>query len=311
MVLVRDGRARRIDTRNGPNAPAAYSSWHPNGKLVAFSRNSIVQMFHSAGVETREVIDRDSDLALYDVETGKSFTVPQISRPDWLETFPAWSPDGKYLYFCSARLLWTDKKDGALKEYDKIQYDLSRISYDAATGQWGQVETVVAASQFGKSISLPQISPDGRYVMFCGHPYGAFPIFQPGTDLYLLDLRSGKTSPRRLDEIDSDRTDSYHTWSSNGRWVVFSSKREDGIFARLYMAHLGESGRFGKPFVLPQQDPDFYGRCLMTYNRPELIQEPVAVSAAELTRAINAPSGSDARPGGSPAPGDAPWQPLK
>jgi hypothetical protein len=310
MVLVRDGQARKIDTRSGANGPATYSSWRPGGKLLAFSRNSIVQMFHSAGVETREVIDRDSDLALYDVETGKTFTVPQISRPDWLETFPAWSPDGKFLYFCSARLLWTDKKNGALKEYDRIQYDLARIAYDAATGQWGQVETVVAAAQLGKSISLPQISPDGRYLMFTAHAYGAFPIFQPSADLFLLDL-SRNAPPRRLDEINSDRTDSYHTWSSNGRWVIFASKREDGIFARLFMAHLEESGRFGKPFVMPQQDPDFYGRCLMTYNRPELIQEPVAVTASELTRAINAPSGSDTPPAGAAAPGDAPWQPLK
>jgi Tol biopolymer transport system component len=259
-------------------------------------------------VETREVIDRDSDLALYDIETGRTFTVPQISRPDVLETFPAWSPDGRYLYFCSARLLWTDKKNGALKEYDKIQYDLSRIAYDPGTGQWGQVEIVVAASQFGRSISLPQISPDGQYVMFCGHAYGAFPIFQTSADLYLLDLRSGSAAPRRLDEINSDRTDSYHTWSSNGRWVIFSSKREDGLFARPFIAHMDESGRFGKPFVLPQEDPDFYGRCLMTYNRPELISESVSVTDQELTRAINtiSPPGAATTP-----PADAPWQLLK
>jgi hypothetical protein len=308
MILVRHGRAEKVDTRPaGKGGAAAYIVWHPSGKLLAFSRNSLAQIFHTAGVEVREVVDRDSDLGLYAVDTGQVYTVPQISRPDRLETFPTWSPDGRYLYFCSAPAL-ADKRN-LLLQYDKVQYDLVRIAYDAATGRWGQVETVVAAARLGKSISLPQISPDGRFLMFCGHDYGSFPIFQPSSDLYMLDLSlvgtSGEAAPRRLDEINSPRSDSYHTWSSNSRWVLFSSKREDGLFARLYIAHLEDGGRFGKPFVLPQRDPEFYGRCLMTFNRPELVAEPVTVSAAELARAMNTAAGS-----AQPASGE-PWQPLR
>jgi Tol biopolymer transport system component len=308
MILVRNGRAEKVDTRVAGKGPAAaYIAWHPSGKLLAFSRNSLFQMFHTAGVEVRDVVDRDSDLGLYAVDTGQVYTVPEISQPGRLETFPTWSPDGRYLYFCSAPAL-ADKSNLPL-QYDKIQYDLVRIAYDAATGRWGQVETVVAAARLGKSISLPQISPDGRFLMFCGHDYGSFPIFQPSSDLYMLDLSlvgtPGEAAPRRLDEINSPRSDSYHTWSSNGRWVLFSSKREDGLFARLYIAHLEAGGRFDKPFVLPQRDPEFYSRCLMTYNRPELVAEPVTVSDAELARAID--SGTESAPA---APGE-PWQPLR
>jgi hypothetical protein len=300
------------------NTPAAYTAWHPSGKLLAFSRNSFAQMFHSAGVETREVVDKNSDLGLYRTDTGEVFTVPQISRPDRLETFPSWSPDGRYLYFCSAPR-WTDQKNAPL-QHDKVRYDLERIAYDPASGQWGQVELVVAAAQLGKSISLPQISPDGRFLMFCGHDYGSFPIFQPSSDLYLLDLslndspkgRVLPAAPRRLDEIDSDRSDSYHSWSSNGRWVIFTSKREDGMFARLYIAHLEAGGRFGKPFVMPQKDPDYYGRCLITYNRPELLLEPVMVPASELVRAMNStarrPIGAAPPSGGAPTATNEPWQ---
>jgi len=152
--------------------------------------------------------------------------------------------------------------------------------------------------------------------MFCGHDYGSFPIYQPGSDLYIVDLSRIPAVPRRLDEINSDRTDSYHSWSANSRWIIFASKREDGMFARLYITHLEAGGRFSKPFIMPQEDPEFYGRCLMTYNRPELITEPVTVSAAELTRAMNStasrPPGAAAPPtGGSPALADSPWQPLR
>jgi Tol biopolymer transport system component len=257
-------------------------------------------------------------LGLYRTETGEVFTVPQISRPDRLETWPAWSPDGRYLYFCSAPR-WTDQMNAPLL-HDKVRYDLERIAYDPESGQWGQVELVVAAEQLGKSISLPQISPDGHFLMFCGHDYGSFPIFQPSSDLYLVDLNQIKSppgvslpaAPRRLDEINSGRSDSYHSWSSNGRWVIFTSKREDGMFARLYIAHLEAGGRFGKPFVMPQKDPDYYSRCLMTYNRPELVLEPVVVPAPEFVRAMNAiarrPVGAAPPAGGAPSTSNEPWQ---
>jgi Tol biopolymer transport system component len=299
MVLVDHGRATKVDTRTG-GAPAAYSSWHPGGKLLAFSRNSLVQMFHTAGTETREVVDRSSDLALYFTDTNEVKTVPQIGRPDRAETFPAWAPDGRHLYFSSAPFDAVKFRDP--REYDKIQYDLVRVSYDAASGRWGEPETVISAQQIGRSISLVQISPDGHWAMFCGHAYGSFPIFQPSSDLYLVDLTAARFEARRLDEINSARSDSYHSWSSNSRWVVFSSKREDGMFARFYVAHLNENGRFDAPLLLPQQDPELYGRTLMTYNRPEFLREPLKVTDRELTRAINHEAVHAAVAGATPGP---------
>jgi hypothetical protein len=330
MALVLGQRATLVDTRKGSSAAAAYSAWHPSGNLVAFSRNRLTQLFHTAGVETREVVDRNSDLGFYRLDTGEVFTIPEVSRPDRLETFPSWSPDGRYLYFCSAPLLWREDQNVQLL-YAKVQYDLQRIAYDYAANRWGQVETVVAAGWLGKSISLPRISPDGRFLMFCAHDHGSFPIYQPSSDLYLLDLSQiespprphamppGSTPPaivkaslRSLDEINSERSESYHSWSSNARWVIFTSKREDGMFARLYIAHLRADGRFGRPFVMPQQDPEFYGRCLLTYNLPELLAEPVTVSATEMARAMNSMDDhpqSISPAGSAHAPAELPWQP--
>ena len=355
MILVQDGGATKVDTRLGSEPPAAYISWHPGGRLLAFSRNNLWQMFHTGGgVEVREVLDKDSDLSVYLVGPGKTINLPQISRPDRLETFPCWSPDGQYLYFCSAPLLWEDKKKPSLDKYDKVRYDLVRVSYDVAAGQWGQVETVISADQLGKSISLPRISPDGRFLMFCGHKYGSFPIYQPGSDLYMVDLTaiappadsrpaqpqttagaasdshqatslpdassapaphvSGKAVAIRLDAINSDRCDSYHSWSLNSRWVIFSSKREDGLFTRLYISHVDADGQCSKPFLMPQEDPTYYGRCLLVYNVPELIDQAVTVSPAELTRAMNSATtrpivtGATPRRDDSTSQPDEPWQ---
>jgi hypothetical protein len=314
MILVRDGQARMVDTRGAGAPPAAYISWHPSGRLLAFSRNRLVQMFHTAGEETREVVDLNSDLGLYDLDSGKIYTVPQISRPERLETFPAWSPDGKFLYFSSAPA-WAEKPNAVL-DYNKVRYDLVRVSYDADANRWGEVQTLVRAQEFGLSVSLPQVSPDARFVLFCGHDYGSFPIYQPSSELYLLDLAqldpnkgAAAAKPRRLDEINSARSDSYHSWSSNSRWVLFSSKRGDGVFARLYLSYVEPNGRFHKPFILPQKDPRYYERCLMTFNRAELIREPVTVAVEDLVRVMREASARQAEQKGLPM--DTPWQPLR
>jgi len=301
MIVIRDGEVKKIDTRTlvrpGESdrgrigkAMAAYSAWHPNGQIVAFSANDIFQFFHAVG-EVRDVFDRESDLALYHADADTVTTTPDISMPDRLETFPAWSPDGRFLYFSSA-------EPRPQSQHKEVRYDLMRIGYDAATGRWGDLETVLPSKQTGLSITEPRVSPDGRWLLCCMSEYGAFPVYQPSSDLYLLDLETREY--RRL-EINSPRCDSWHCWSANGRWIAFASKRRDGLFARVYFSHVDESGRVSKPVLLPQKDPSFYDRFLKTYNVPELATAPAPASSRALGRAIRAPSDGSSR--------GATWQP--
>jgi hypothetical protein len=116
--------------------------------------------------------------------------------------------------------------------------------------------------------------------------YGNFPIYQPGADLYLMDLTTRRFE--RLD-INSPKADTWHCWSSNGRWIVFSSKRRDGLFARPHFSWFDGQGHFSKPFILPQEDPEFYDSFIKTYNLPELIDEPISIPERDLGQAIMAP----------------------
>ena len=138
------------------------------------------------------------------------------------------------------------------ENYEKLKYDLRRISYDVATDQWGQAETVLSAEETGQSILLPRISPDGRFLVFCMCRYGCFPVYQPSSDLYLMDLA---TRQYRKLAINSEFSESWHSWSSNSRWIAFSSKRQGGLFTRTYLSYVDQAGTAHKPFVLPQQDP--------------------------------------------------------
>jgi hypothetical protein len=85
-------------------------------------------------------------------------------------------------------------------------------------------------------------------------------------------------------DLNSDFTDSYHSWSSNSRWLVFSSKRIDGLTARFFISYIDETGNAIKPFVLPQKDPEFYQRFLKSFNLPEFSTFEVKVNPGNIRK---------------------------
>ena len=282
-LLARHGTIEKIGAKWG------YTAWHPSGRVAVYSVNKVTQFFHAGGMEVRDVVDLDSALVCYRVGSRKGESPKELADKDRLETYPTWSPDGKYLYFCSAPILWKDRNKVPPENYDKVQYDLRRISYDVATNQWGQAETVLSAAQTGQSILLPRISPDGRFLVFCMCRYGCFPVYQPSSDLYLMDLAAASAEkPYRKLAINSEFSESWHSWSSNSRWIAFSSKRQDGLFTRTYLSYVDNAGTARKPFVLPQRDPTYYDSLLETYSVPELVKGPVTASRSRLVRAARA-----------------------
>lgn len=273
MILVCSNEAVRVDKTMG------YLSWHPSGRLLAFSANKLSMFCHTLG-ETRDVFDAQSDLRIYRVDSNRVVAPPSIALPDRNETWPGWSPDGRYLYYCSAPVL-------PVEQFRQVRYDLVRVSYDLERDQWGTAEVLVPARDTGLSAGQPKVSPDNQFVLFCLYNYGNFPVYQPSSDLYVFDLSSRQY--RRLD-LNSSQADSWHCWSSNSRWVVFSSKRLDGLFTRPFFSYVDIQGRFHKPFLLPQKDPAFYDTYLENFNVPELVQGPVEIKDNELARTVTKPA---------------------
>jgi hypothetical protein len=316
-VLIEREAVSKIQTKLG------YAAWHPSGKLVVYSINKLPMFFHTARNEVRDTFDLDSALAYFVVDSKTIRTSPQISKKNILETWPAWSGDGRYLYFCSTPMLWTPQEKKVPPDgYDKVKYDLVRISYDLERDQWGEVETVLSSKDTGLSIAMPRVSPDGRWMMFCMCEYGQFPPWQSNSDLYIMDLKAaeetGRYEYRRLD-ISSDQSEAWHSWSSNSRWIVFSSKRDYWVFTRSYLSYIDESGKAYKPLVLPKKDPQYYDYCLETFNTPEFCTGPIAATRDKILRLMRGSAGvsvkmpitmATPKAGGMPERGQA-WQEVQ
>ena len=291
-VIAYDGNIQKINMSNDSILSAGvYPTWHPWLQLIVYSTNMTGQLFHSVDPNKIEVFDVESDLIAYNLAKNEVTNIE--NDPAELECFPFWAPDGKTLYYCSAHFEYKDTIDKGkefIQRTDEVKYNLYKKSFNPETLQFGPRELVFAADSLDKSATLPRISPDGRYLMFTLAKSGVFHIWHHDADLWMLDLQTGKV--RNMEELNSPDTESYHSWSSNGRWVVFSSRRYDGNYTRPFMAHIDGNGKAGKPFELPCADPDRHRQFLKCYNVPEFMRGPVTIKPQQFADAIK----QDAKP---------------
>ena len=281
-MIVRDNEPYKINMKLDSTISAGvYPTWHPTLPLIAYSTNSTGQSFHTKNLNKIEVQDTQSDLILYDVDNNE---VSNISvRDDELEVFPWWAPDGKELYFCSAHFEFRDTvahETEMIRRWKELKYNVYKKSFDAKTLTFGPTELVYDAAADSMSATVPRISPDGRYLLVGMGEQGCFHVWHKDADLYLMDLKTKKM--RKLENVNSDEAESYHSWSSNGRWILFISRRDDGNYSRLYIAYFDKNGQAHKAFELPQQDPDFYTFFMRSYNVPEFMVEPVSVTPQQF-----------------------------
>ncbi len=267
-----------------------YAAWHPSGKLIAFTVYKVEQYFHAVGKQFIDVYDDFSDIVLFNTEPGKTLQVPILSRKEVLETWPSWSPDGQYLYFCSSPVLWTDNSQEPPENFNKTKYSLLRIPYNENNNSWGDIDTLLSPGDSGLSVAQPKISPDNKFCLFTMQTNGAYPHSQVSSDLYLMNLQ---TRQYKKLPINSQYNESWHSWSHNGRWILFSSKRGSGIFTHLYISYIDSTGNAHKPFILPQNDPTFYDSFTKCYNVAEFAAGPVKFSERQLLRAIKTKQKSD------------------
>ena len=281
-IVADGGSLEKLNTKTDSTISAlVYPYWHPTGDYITFSVNKTLQSFYNHDPNRIEVYDEASDVVVYDVHTHEIAWSPLTKSEGSFETFPTFSPDGRWLYFCSAEAV-----SPMPQKHREVRYGLYRIAFNPEDCTFGDtLESVYDAPAKGASVSFPRISPDGRFLCFTRHGYGNFSIWHKDADLWLLDLSDGSVRP--MDGVNSDDVDSFHTWSSDGRWLVFSSRRDDGLYTKPYFCHVDAQGNASKPFLLPQRDPGrYYKRLMESYNLPAFTSSKVGFSKRKLTNTI-------------------------
>ena len=280
-VVVTGDRGKKVAFKTGDLiSNAVYPSWHPSENLIAYSVNLTSQVFFGSDRQKIEVFDAASDLILYDVDKDEVRYIVRDSLS--YETFPYWSADGKTLYYASSWLpAWgADASTDPTLLTDHIRYNIFAIDFDPATRRFGEPRMVFDAAADSLSAVTPRPSPDGSYLLSGVGNYGSFHVWHDSGDLYLTDLSTGQTRP--LEEVNSDKAESFKAWSSNSRWIVFTSRRDDGSYTRLYFSYFDADGKAHKPFLMPQRDPEQNRRLFKSYNVPELTVDPVRWSTKSL-----------------------------
>ena len=276
-ILNRDGALRKLNIKkSGMASGSVYGHFSMDGRYFVFSTNVIIPGLHADPRNRMEVFDTKSDVYVADLENNKIISSPMLCDTLRAETFPCFSSDGKKIFYCSAPIL----KDN-INNIRNVHYDLISVDFD--NGVIGShTDTIVKAITGNKPVSvcLPTVSPDGRYLIYTESDYGTFPIWHRETELRMINLQTGTTDS--LTNVNSNNSDTYHTFSSNSKWVVFASKRDDGLYGKPYFFHIDNDGNTTKPFALPQKYPDFYDNCLKSFNIPELSKGAVPFSTKDV-----------------------------
>ena len=270
LVSAKNGKPVKLSNVNGRLSGPI---WSPDGKYIAAhhqpggdSDSKEIWVFSlspdasSAGEPQKIALPRsswnmlagwtpDNELGIFIQSERRSaiYTVPSIGgkamqvSPDVGPNYPAWSPDGKRIYFRE----WTEKEG-------------VEIHFVPANG--GKTTKVPVQTKEDLSSSIPggghTISPDGQKILISA---GTIRNRANKSNLFAITLESGLPV-----QLSGDRPfeGNYPRWSPDGKWVAFSERKNSiNDFRAIYIIP-SEGGKIRQI----TSAPDSVGRASIAFS---------------------------------------------
>lgn len=194
-------------------------------------------------------------IGIHDRQAKTTRLLPGADDYGLVQANPVWSMDEKEIVFCRANTrnevhadlanVKTIMETRSIQELNALypmRFDLYRVSFN--DGEGGKAVPLEGASNNNASNYFARFSPDGKWIVFTKSPYGI--MLQPDSELWIVPAAGG--TARKMN-CNRGNFNSWHSWSSNGRWLLFSSKANTP-YTEIFLTHVDENGNDTAPVVL-------------------------------------------------------------
>lgn len=206
-------RGARVDTTTLEKMPDFINDYNANEGSVTFSPDGKTMVFAKGNTGKRK---GTSEVNLYITRyRNNSWSEPRIlpiSRPDSWDSSPAFSRDGRTLYFSSNRE--DPKAQGGLDLYS------ARMN---SRGRFGKVQNLGTPINTPGDEMFPYVADDGKlYFSSTGHPgFG-------GLDLFVASRKAGEITVENLGQPMNTSSDDFGIFLFSADRGFFTSNRPEG-----------------------------------------------------------------------------------
>ena len=240
----------------------------PDGQYAVTTLNEAVYVYNFLDYRFLQVFyPTRGILGYYCRATDEIKALPGADDPKYVHCDPVWSPDGAYLVFARAKAQDPYRRGSTAPTQANdpgetpIRYDLYRIPFNAGRG--GKPEPIAGASDNGSSNTFPKVSPDGKWIVFVECRNGQ--LMRPDSKLWIVPAAGGTA---RLMRCNTSLMNSWHSFSPNSRWLVFSSKANTP-YTQMFLTHIDEDGNDSPAILTPNSTA-----ANRAVNIPEFVNVP-------------------------------------
>jgi hypothetical protein len=247
-----------------PKSRGLFAKMSPSGDYIAGSVNEISLALITNDFQFSQVFfPTYGILAVYSVKDKRYNALPGADDYNFVHANPNWSSDERFIVFSRAKTknevhddiahvvpLIKDEGIHALNQKYNIQFDLYRIAFNGGKG--GIPEPIEGASNNGYSNYFPRYSPDGKWIVYTRSKTGI--MLQPDSQLFIIPSQGGVARKMKCNRA---LFNSWHSWSPNGKWLLFSSK-VNTPYTEIFLTHIDEDGNDTPPVRLSRFSSETY-----------------------------------------------------